>query len=424
MAVPIEVGSRFFERGPLRGFAYPQFPVFWSASLLSIVTFMMSIIARGWLILQLTDSPFMVTAINAVQMLPMMAFSLIGGAIADRWNRRVILITTDAFIFAILLTMALLLYTDHLEVWHVFGLALLNGAASSMAMPARIGLVSNLVNPRDLSSSIALYSAIFSISSVAGPASAGFLINSYGMSETFLFASLLLLPAIGGVWLLRVQGKPSGSPEVLQASILTSILEGLAYVRGSALLRGIMAMSMVAMIFAMPFQSILPVFARDILHVGAAGLGWLGAVMGVGSVIGSFVVASFSSHRRLKLFLIIGGVGVGLMIAIFSSSTIFSLSLFLAFILGFMLQLFMTSNLTLIQVASPEHIRGRVFSIRMVVMGMSPVGTLLLGVGAEVTSPAVSSGAMGLIAVSMMLLVVWVFPAVREVGVDVQGEGS
>ena len=169
--------------GPLRAFAYPQFRIFWAASLISITSFFMTMIARGWLALELTDSSFMVTAVNAVGMVPMLVFSAFGGVIADRMNRRLVLIVSEAFNFTVVLALALLIVADLVNIQHVFALTLLHGVGFALGMPARAATVSNLVEQKDLASGVALFTTIFSAGQLVGPALAGYLINSYGMGS-------------------------------------------------------------------------------------------------------------------------------------------------------------------------------------------------------------------------------------------------
>ena len=313
--------------GPLRAFAYPQFRIFWAASLISITSFFMTMIARGWLALELTDSSFMVTAVNAVGMLPMLVLSAFGGVIADRMNRRLVLIASDVFNFVVVLALAVLIVADMVNIQLVFALTILHGVGFALGMPARAATVSNLVDQKDLASGVALFTTIFSAGMLVGPALAGYLINSFGMGTCFVAASIVLAPALVFLFLLRL---PSGEPGFgvpARTSVLGSIVQGMDYVRRSRVLVGLMLMGTAATVFAMPYQTLLPVFARDILHAGAGGLGWLGAMGGAGAIAGSITVASFSNPKQLKALMITGGLGLGPFIALFAYSTLYLLSL-------------------------------------------------------------------------------------------------
>ena len=411
----LRITQALLNRGPLRAFAYPQFRILWGASLISITTFFMVLIARGWLVLVLTDSPFLVTSVTAVGMLPTLVLSPFGGAIADRLSRRTILIVAEVSNLFLLLIMALLLFADVIQVWHVFALSALNGAAFSLSMPARASIVADVVSQRDLASGVALFSTIFSAGQLIGPALAGYLLNSYGMDVDFLVPCLLLIPAIPVLLLLRLPGPAPQMDGASRKSVLGSILEGLVYVRQRPLLTGLLLIGLVGMVFGLPYQAVLPVFARDVLYAGAAGLGWLGASAGVGAIVGSFAVAIFSSPQQMKWLMITSAFGLGGTVALFAASSMFLLSLGLILILGFMIQVFLTSGFTLIQLASPGHIRGRVLSIRMIVMGLGPIGIFLLGIGSETLGPQLALAIMGIAAVVLTALMLWVFPALRRV---------
>ena len=408
--------------GPLRAFSYPQFRIFWAASLVSITSFFMTMIARGWLVLDLTDSSFMVTGVNAIGMAPMLAFSMFGGAIADRANRKLVLIASDVFNFVMVLALAVLILADVVEVWHVFALTALHGVGFSLGMPARAASVGNLVERQDLASGVALFTTIFSSAMLVGPALAGYLLAEFGMGFPFAVACVVLAPALVLLFMLRLPGLPraEGAPQQ-RATVLGSIGQGLGYVRNSNVLIGLMLMGTVTTVFAMPYQTLLPVFARDILDVGESGLGWLGAMGGAGALAGSFSVAAFSSPRQIKLLMLVGGVALGIFIAMFALSKIYLLSLVMALLVGYLLQVFMTSNFTLVQIISPDYIRGRVLSIRMVAVGIGPAGMVMLGAAAETWGADVAVAAMGLASTVLLLIILLSISSVRRVDREVEG---
>ena len=375
----------------------------------------MTLIARGWLILNLTDSPFMVTAISAVPMAPMAIFPLFGGVVADRLNRRMILMVGDTVSALTLFGLALLLFTDQLQVWHVFALALIQGTAFSMSMPSRAALVPDLVHAKDMASGIALYTTIFSAGQLAGPAPAGFLIDSLGMAATFLFAGVIVIPALGVLLVLQVPGDVDSHSQSAGASIWTGIAEGVSYVRHQPLLVGLILMGLVFATFAMPFQAVLPIFARDVFHAGADGLGLLAALVGAGALAGSLAVAAFSTGRQMIRLMVGGSLGFGILIILFAFVPAFTLALILAPLLGFMMQLSLTTNFTLVQINSPSHLRGRVVSLRMVAIGTAPVGMLILGSGTEAFGPERALAMMGLTTLILIAGILLSFPALGKI---------
>ena len=190
--------------------------------------------------------------------------------------------------------------------------------------------VPDLIGYRDLASGVALFTSIFSISQLAGPALAGVAIDRFGMTAAFLLPCLMLLPAVGILWILRMSKTGSAPSGVPTGSFLESMTEGLNYVWHQPLIVGLFAMGLVGVLFGMPYQALLPVFARDILGAGPSGFGWLGAMGGIGAIIGSLAVASLSSPSQMRLLMTIGGLGLGLLVVVFALSTVYLVSLLVA----------------------------------------------------------------------------------------------
>ncbi len=414
-------GPAFLRAGPLRAFAYPQFFLLWGASIGSVSAFFMMNVARGWLVLEETDSAFMVTSVQAIGMVPLLLLSLVGGAAADRFNRRKILVGTESFALLVLLALALLVIADVVQVWHVFVLSFLHGTTFAIGMPTRTSSVPHLVGRRDIASGVAMFTTIFSAGQLVGPAIGGVLIETIGIGPTFLVSSAVMVPVLLLLIPLRIPDVPR-SDTAERISFVASIKEGFAYVRGDKVIMGLMVLGLVITVFAMPYMSILPVFARDVLDAGANGLGWLMAFGGVGALMASLTVASMRNPNVIRYMMLTGATGFGLLVVLFSYSSIFYLSLGLALALGFLFQIFMTSNFTLVQIIVPDHIRGRVLSIRMIVVGLGPVGMLILGTAAQVMSPVPATAGMGAIALVLVLAVVSLVPSLRKLQVPAAAE--
>ena len=405
------------QRGPLRAFAHPRFSIFWFLSLLSIMAFFMSLIVRGWLILDLTDSPFMVMAVYSAQMVPMLMLPLLGGALADRGGRKKLLLATDAFSLLSLLAIAGLVFAGWVEVWHVFGLAVASGAAFSLGMPARSSVIPDLVGHQDIPSGVAIFSTIFSLGQIAGPAPAGFIINAYGMGWSFLAAAAMMAPPLVGMAFFRVPEQTwnhADNDGKARVSVLESIAEALRYVRSQQLMTGLLLLILVITTFIMPYQAIMPVYARDILKTGPESLGLLMTAAGLGALLGSFGVATAGGFRQLNPMMIVAGVGSSVSLILFAFSSLYTLSLFLSFALGLFIQMFMTSNFTMVQMVVPAEMRARVISIRFVAIGLGPIGMLSLGAAAEVFGPKGSLAVMGLLNVALVGLVLLFIPATRR----------
>lgn len=400
--------------GPVRAFAHPGFRLFWAASFLSMSSFFMVLVARGWLVLGMTDSPFMVTAVQAVSMIPIL-FALVGGVIADRTNKRLMLIAGDGASLVFVLALAILVAANVAEVWHVFVLALLSGIAFAVTLPSRIAVVPELVGEADLPSGAALYISIFSSALLVGPAVGGVLISSYGMSSALFVGTFLVVPAlILYLALLRAGAAQAAAVPSSKRSVLSDVAEGVRYAAKDNVMRVILALGIVTSLFAQPYQGILPVFARDVLHRGADGLGMLVAAGGVGAILGSITVASFSNPRQMRILIVAGGFGLGTAIVLFAISTVFLASVGLSFSLGYLYQIVTTTSFTALQVISPAHLRGRILSLRIMGHGVTPVGMLLLGAAAEAIGPVNATAAMGAIAVVAITGIALALPDLRR----------
>ncbi len=408
--------SRLFQ-GPLRAFAYPRYAAFWSISLLSIMSFFMVMIARGWLMLELTDSPFKVAAVQAAQLVPMLVLPLISGALADRGGRKFLLFTTDVFNFITLLAMAVLVYLEFIQEWHVFALALANGVAFSFAMPARTSVVPDLVRRSDVASAVALFSTIFSLGQVAGPTPAGFIIEFFGMAHTFLVAALLLVPALAGMALFNiptVAGRQRFGADGARESMVQSILNGIRYVRGQPVIIALLLLGLIVMTFVMPFQAVMPVLVRDVLNRGPDDLGVLMTAIGVGALMGSLIAATARGMPQLTKLMIVAGLLVGIILTLFALSNYYLLALALALCLGLCVQSFMTSNMTMVQLVTPDYVRARVISIRFILVGLGPVGIMAMGIAAETFGAVPSIIAMSSLNIFFVALVLALFPSIRR----------
>lgn len=399
--------------GAFRAFRSRDFTFMWAGSLLSITSFFMLIMARSWLVLEMTNSAFMLTAVAGVSQVPSLFFSVFGGVLADRVNRKIILLATEGANLLVLVVLAALVATDTVQVWHLFALGLVNGTAFALAMPARAAIVPNLVPREDIANGVALSSTMFSGAQLIGPAVAGVVMDRLGMTVAFVLPALALIPTMVLFSLVRL--RRDGMPHhQATGSVVANIREGLVYIRTHEVILGLMVISLVGIIFGMPYQNLIPVFARDILHSGQIGLGLLSAAGGLGAIAGSFAVAARNSPGQLRSFLIMGVLGVGALIIVFAFSPLFWLSMGVALLLGFLFQVFMIGNFALLQTLVPDHLRGRVISVRMVVFGLSPLGILMAGAVAESLGTPIATALTGALCLVGGVLTLARFPSLRR----------
>jgi MFS family permease len=374
---------------------------------------MMQFLARGWLILELTDSPFYVGLAAAAGGLPMLLFSMVGGVLADRFNRRTVLLVGETANLALFILLAMLIAAEVVEVWHVLAVAFLSGIAFAVGMPSRQALMATLVPREDVGNAIALSTGMFSLSQVVGPAIAGVLVSFAGIATTFAVTAVALVPAIGLLVTLAVPATPQPHDD---ASPLERLAAGFSYVRGNPLIRTLILMGGIGTLFAMPREALMPVFARDVLGAGSQGLGLLLGANGLGACAGSLLLAATGDSPLFRRLALGSSLAVGLAVVAFALSSSLALSLVLSAVAGLMNQLFLATNFTVIQLAVPDDLRGRVLSIRMVIFGLMPIGSLAAGAIAELAGAPATIAAGGAICAALMAVVLLRTAEVREIG--------
>jgi MFS family permease len=362
-------------------FAEPQFRWLYSSNLLFFLAMGSQGVIRAWLVFDMTQSKFALGLMGFVVAVPMLLMAPIGGVVADRFDRRNLIRGGQAVIVASELLILALLLSDTLEFWHLMTLAAVSGAVFPFIMPARSALVANVVGIKRLSSAMALNMAGVNATRVIGPAMAGLLIGAIGIQATYAVGFALYV--LGLACLLPVDSaRPPASAR--EHSILRNVADGFRYVRDERIILMLLVFGLVPMFLAMPFQNLLVVFATEVWHEGAAGLGLLSAAAGLGGIVGSGLVAWHPNPRRRAWRMVWSAVAFGTFLLLFSLSPWFLLALPLVFIANVFVSVFGTLNNTAIQVLIPDHVRGRVSSILMMSFSLPLLGSLPMGALAEV----------------------------------------
>lgn len=383
-----------------------NFRIFWTGQLISLIGTWMQNLAQGWLVLTLTDSPLLLGVVSAVQFTPMLLFSLLAGVIADRLPKRKILLLTQSGSALTALTLGLLVLTNRVRYWHVLVIAGILGTINSLDNPTRQSFIVELVGKRDLMNAIVLNSTAFNGARIIGPAIAGLAINKLGMAACFLVNAVSYLAVICGLLSLRV--KDVAKDRGTETMVFSKIKEGLQYIRQTPIILRSLVLMVLISIFAMNFNVLIPVLARDTLGLQADGYGFLLSAMGVGSLVGAVFMA-LVSHLGPQWYIIIGGaVGLTLSQLVLAFNRSFTLAAILLGITGIAMLAFVTSVNTTLQINSPDHLRGRVMSIyTLVFLGLAPLGSLFSGTIANAGgAPAgLAAGAViGLISIAAVLI--------------------
>jgi MFS family permease len=353
-----------------------NFRLFWSGNFLSNIGTWMQNVAQGWLVLVLTDSAFWLGVVGFAGSIPFLIFTLFGGVIADRADKRRLLLMTQTAMMLLAFLLAGLAWFKVITVWEVAAIAFLNGIALSMNAPSYQAMVPRLVQREDLTNAIALNSAQFNMSRILGPSLGGYAMMAFGVAGNFFLNGISFLAVLWA--LLRIR-YPEEKP-ALHESIWASLRGGFAYLHSERQMRVLIWMTVTVSLLGIPFLTFIPFFARNQLNAGESGLGWLMAGSGLGAVLGAMTVATFGVLRHRGRLVTITGVLFFLAIIGFSCSRSFVLSECLAFVEGFNGILMISCFNVTIQHLSSDEMRGRVMSIYATsFLGLPPLGSLLAG---------------------------------------------
>lgn len=348
-------------------------------------------VVRPWLAFELTDSTFALAIVSAATAVPMLLLSPFGGVLADRMERRLVIILAQSLAVLAELAPLVLLYLDRLEFWHLVLTAALMGCVFPMIMPARSAIVVNLVGKKGLGSAMALNMTGVNVTRVVGPAMAGAMIPVIGVERVYLGHVVLYLLAL--VALFRVERLPP-PPDSHHESIARNMLAGFQYLGTNRLVLILLIYGLVPQFLAMPFQTLLPAFARDVWHMGPAGFGILNAASGVGAATGSLFVAARRPDAGRLSAMMFSVIAFGILLAAFAASPWFWPAVGLVFVANVFASTFSTLNNVAIQLVIPDSVRGRISSFLMMSVSLPLLGTLPIGAIAErVGAPAAVTGA-------------------------------
>ncbi len=402
-------------RGPLRAFRSRDFSLYWFASVMAILSHFMLFILRGWLALELTDSPFAVAAVAASGEIPSLIFSIPGGILADRISRKAVLIGGEIVNAITLVVIAGLVVTDQITIFYLVVLSVIAGSAFAIAIPARQAIVPNIVERDYIANGVALSSTMFSGGAVMGPAIAGWSLATAGMGVSFFIAAIISALSVLIFLPVRTYQTARDGPPASASAVWNDVVEGVRYIRGHATILGLLALMLVIVIFGSPYEAVLSIFARDVLEIGEAGLGYLGAAGGTGAVAASLLVAALNGPAAMRNYVVFGAIGLGVFVAAFALSEILVTSLVFAIGAGFSFQLVLTANSALIQILVNDDVRGRITAVRSMLWGAAPLGILFLGAIAEPFGTPFATAVTGVLTAVLSIVAVLLFSGLRRV---------
>ncbi len=390
---------------------YRNFRLVWLGSITEHSGEWMQIATILWLVNEMTHSPLMLTIVGSARFLPSIIFPVIGGVVADRVNRRSLLIASELALALVSIGLVALVVTGVIAVWHLIVANLLTGVAISFNHPARFAIVPNLVKKEHLMNAISVDSMSVQASRLFAMPITGYLLIILGAWPIFVLRALGCFLAV--FWLLWARVPPT-PPTARRQAPWHNVTEGLSYLRGNTSVLGLMILFLVPWLVVNTNQSFLPVFAENILNIGAVGYGYFQAAPGLGAIF-ALIGLTLLTYYRGKIKLLIGaGALLGISLLGFSASRWVFLSLPLLVVTGGAMATFMAVNTTLIQTHIPDEVRGRVMSWREIAMGLGPAGSMLFGAIAQYTGVPISLGLLGGIVLIASLLLMAFLPRFRS----------
>jgi MFS family permease len=387
----------------LRALAHRDFRLLWFGQLVSLIGTWMQSVGQAWLVLDLTNSPLLLGLLGTLQYGPMLLFAFVAGALADRVRKRRLVLVTQSVLMLQAFALAALAWTGHVQYWHVAVLAALYGFATTLDMPARQSYVTDLVGKGDLVSAIALNSAAFNTARVVGPAVAGLLIARYGVAFAFVINGLSFVAVILALAAMRTEGR--AGPRT-GSTMLEDIAEAARYAAATPVVALLLGLLCATSLFVINYNTLVPLIARDVLHEGAHGFGLLMAALGCGAVVGALTLAVAGASRPPVRLALAGAIVVSATTLALGAVQWFWLAAVVLAVTGFAQILFAATCNTLLQVTTPDALRGRIMSLyAFVFVGSTPFGAFLVGAIAEhfgVRTACAVGGGCGLVLVLAM----------------------
>jgi MFS family permease len=400
----------------VRAFAYRNFRLLFAGQLVSLIGNWIQNLAVAWLVYRLTDSPAMLGVASFANLIPGFLLSPVAGMLADRLDRRRIMMTAQAIAALLALLLALLTLSHHVQVWQVLAIGMLLGSAAAFEIPARNALVAEIVARTDLPNAIALHTTAFNTSRVIGPAIAGALVALVGEGWCFLINAASFLPVIFCVLALRMTRRAT---EPKDKTALRAILEGFQHFANSPALRTTVIAATGISLFGNTYTTLMPVMAARMLRGGPHTLGLLMGAAGFGALLAALALAARRSHIGISRWIGTGTLGIGIFLIAFAWSPWLWLSMPLMAGVGACWVLGTTSANTLFQSLIPDALRGRAASMYlMIMMGGTPLGGLLGGALAELIGAPATLSCAGTVCVGFGL---WYSRRMRQIRQTVQG---
>jgi MFS family permease len=384
-----------------RALSHRNYRVFWIGAFLSNVGTWMQAVAQGWLVLQLTNSAFWLGLDGFMATSPGFFLVLAGGVFADLVDRRRLLLYTQVVAGLTAVVLATLVWTNHVDKWMVLGFSFVTGCCMALASPSYLAMTFDLVGREDLANAVALNSSQYQLSRVIGPLFAGLGLKFLNLGGCFFVNGLSFVAVVVSLRMVRFKGTTTFAHSVKDRRALwQDLIEGFRYVKNRPRVFSLLSISAINSLFGAPYITMIPIFARDIFHLGASGLAWMMGVAGAGAFTGALFLAYLGDFKRKGWFVLGGAFGFGVFLIAFAQATHIVWSLVFLFGVGFTVVTSVAVTNTLLQQLVTDEMRGRVMSMFILsFIGAMPIGNLLAGaVSHRYSAPlALTGGGLGII---------------------------
>ena len=380
----------------------PAYRRYWLGSVASVGSVQLIIVGQGWLIVnELGGSPIDLGYLGAASALPTIAVNMFGGVVADRVNRRILLIITSALVVMLLAAQALLVISEAVRIWHVIVISAVLGLVFGLEWPARQAFFPALIGRAHIMSAVALNSILWQGGRVVSPAVAGFVIRLFGTGAVFIGGAA----GFGAMVLVLLSLKSPVQAPASGRNAVKDLVEGVKFIAKDPLFAVLIPLTYANHFFGTQYVQLMPLFAKR-YEVGAEGLGLMFTISGVGAVCGTFVVGRIQGSRHTGIVMLSGGFLFGLLVLGFALAPTYPLALASLFIMGLFSSFYLITSMSVLQLRVPDRLRGRVMGMHGITFSLIPLGGLLGGAVAEVYDERV---AIGLGAVILMAIVLGVF---------------
>lgn len=368
-------------------FKNPSYRALWTSNFFSYISRWMQMTMLAWLVLQLTDSPFKVALVGFFGMGPMLLLGIVGGLLADRSNKRRLLILTQMLNLASAIAMAVLLFTGKIEYWHAYVVMLVSGTGWALDMPSRRTIVIDILGRARITNAVALDSLGMHASRMFGPALGGILISLVDVKGGYVVAAVFYTVSVALMAMVTLpEGRVRPAVANTASNVFRNLGEGFRYVRGNNTIMAVVLITIFMNFLLFPYQQMVPVVADRVLNVGPGLMGLLMAVEGFGALLGALVIASRPDMRYHGRVFLYGSMLGLIMLLMFSLSQIYGVSLGVMFILGLGTAGFGTMQGTIVMLVAREDMRGRALGIMTLAIGAGPLGAITIGTVANATS--------------------------------------